>query len=672
MTKKFRLTAAAAAVGVVAATALLAPGNANALPIGAPPTGMVCTPGSAGSPHTFNLVAKAGYVDTPDGNSVYMWSYANADAPDSGHFQYPGPVLCVNQNDDVRVNLTNNLAEPSSIVFPGQSDVSSIGGASGLLTTEAASSGGTVSYTFHAGSPGTYLYQSGSDVTKQDEMGLYGALVVRPAAGAQFAYNTATQFDPKREYLLLLAEIDPDLHHAVEVGGTYDINAKVDRYFTINGRAFPDTILPNSSTLLPNQPYGALVRTSPDTLTSKPALIRMINAGSLNHPFHPHGNHTVEIAKDGRLLLTPGGAPATTEHFGETINSGETEDFLLSWQDEGWNPVTKKFPVPAPNYLNVSFKDNNTWYSGSPYLGYKGTLPTGVVSQNICGEWYFPLHSHALNEFANYDAGFGGMGTLLRVDPPGGCFASAASASIVNGVLKSGSVSALGVDDGTYYQVNPKTTTRTSVTLTSGATTMAVTSSTGFPTTGPFPFYVRVESEVLRVNAVAGTNWTVVRGQLGTAAATHSTSTAGRLVTALANDWYGGFTGVANGAANLKVTYKGKNCATTTLTTCTAIAPPTPQQTVKICNWTIPPATNKCSTPASPGWVTLPAPQAQAVGSADVSTTWTLPGSAASYIGTGANAGQVRILVHTDRWSATSPTPFSTWGNLLTIQYDAP
>jgi hypothetical protein len=55
-----------------------------------------------------------------------------------------------------------------------------------------------------------------------------------------------------------------------------------------------------------------------------------------------------------------------------------------------------------------------------------------------------------------------------------------------------------------------------------------------------------------------------------------------------------------------------------------------------------------------------------------VSSTWTLPGPASAYIGTGANSGQVRVLVHTDRWAAPSPTPFSTWGNLMSIVYDAP
>jgi hypothetical protein len=654
------------AVVLVSAPALLGLVPADALPVGAKPIGMVCTPGTAaGGVRTFNLVANTGYVETPDGNSIHMWSYANGDAPDNGHFQSPGPVLCASQGETVVVNLTNTLAEPTSIVFPGQdAAVTATGGTAGLLTTEAAGAGGTVSYRFLAGSPGTYLYESGSDVSKQVEMGLYGALIVRPSAGAEFAYNSAaTAFDPAHEFLLLLNEIDPDLHHAVETGGSYDVNALHNRYFAINGREFPDTVQDNGSGLLPNQPYGALVRIQPNTGTNtRPALLRMLNAGLLNHPFHPHGNHTTQIAQDGRLV-------APNEHFGETIGSGQTEDFLLRWDDQdNWSPANP-LPVSAPNYRDVVFKDGNTYYGGSPYLGYKGTLPTGTVTQNICGEWYFPLHSHALNEFTNFDQGFGGMGTLLRVDPPGGCFGFAASAAIVGGTLKSGSVTALAVDDGTYYQVNPKTTTRPTAT-TAGQTSITVASAAGFPSAGTY--YVRIDNEVLAVTGGQGTtSWTVSRGQLGTAPASHLS---GAAVTALGTDWYAGFTGVPAGSQNLKVTYKGKNCGDTTSATCTALTTNPPQQTVKVCNWTVSGAAG-CSTATSAGWVTLPPPPAQPqnVGSApEVSSTWTLPGPAASYVGTGAYAGQVRVLVHTQRWTPTAPTPFSTWGNVMKIGYDAP
>ena len=308
-----------------------------------------------------------------------------------------------------------------------------------------------------------------------------------------------------------------------------------------------------------------------------------------------------QIAQDGRQLLSPGGAAASSERFGETIGSGQTQDYLLRWDDvDNLNPVTNPLPVAQPNYLNLTFKDGNTWYSGNPYLGYKGTLPTGTNSLNVCGEWYFPWHSHALNEFANFDERFGGMATLLRVDPLGGCFAFPTSTVIVAGVLKSGTVTALGVDDTTYYQVNPKTTTRTSAT-TASQTSITVASAASFPTAGAY--YIRIDNEVLQVTGGQGTTtWTVARGQLGTPAATHAN---GATITALADDWYAGFGDVLAGAPNLKVTYRGKNCASTTGTSCTALATNLPQQTVKICNWTIGGATG-CATATSNGWLTLP------------------------------------------------------------------
>src|SRR5262245_25464243 len=173
-------------LGLCAAFALgmagLAP-SASSLPAGAPKLGMVCAPGStSGATHTFNLTATTGHIQTPDGNAVFMWSFADADDPDANlrQFQFPGPVLCVTQGETVVVNLTNTLPDASSIVFPGQEAVTASGGTAGLLTTEAAASGGTVSYSFTAGSPGTYLYQSGSDQAKQVEVDLYGALIVRP------------------------------------------------------------------------------------------------------------------------------------------------------------------------------------------------------------------------------------------------------------------------------------------------------------------------------------------------------------------------------------------------------------------------------------------------------------------------------------------------------------
>jgi FtsP/CotA-like multicopper oxidase with cupredoxin domain len=403
------------AIGVVT---LVVVGGVGARPmLGTPPgspVGLQCTLGP-----TFNLETGTGHIYTPDGNSILMWSYI----PAGGAFQTPGPVLCVTQGAVVTINLTNHLGENVSIVFPGQEGVTTSGGVPGLFTAEAAAGGGAVSYSFVASQPGTYLYESGTNPHKQVQMGLYGAIIVYPPAGSNYAYNDATtEFDPTREYLLVLNEIDPNLHQAVELGEPYSPTEFDPDYWTVNGRSFPDTVSDNYVSWLPNQPYGSLVRIKAFSPGDKPALIRYLNAGSANHPFHPHANHMRVIARDGRLLRGPGGEDVSFEDFTRTIGSGQTYDLLFSWTDvDAWNPSGNPVPVTIPGLQNLVFKDDATFYSGSPYLGETGEFPVPIVSFSECGEFYFPWHSHALFEFTNFDEGFGGMATLLRVDPPGGC-----------------------------------------------------------------------------------------------------------------------------------------------------------------------------------------------------------------------------------------------------------
>ncbi|MCB0006487.1 MAG: multicopper oxidase domain-containing protein [Anaerolineales bacterium] len=385
-------------------------------------TTLQCTSGP-----TFNLTATDGHITMPDGNSIYMWGFADDDG--SGEFQMPGPTLCVNEGDTVTVNLTNDLAEPVSVVFPGQANVAAAlvsgAGNNGLFTLEA-NPGDTVSYSFTAAMPGTYLYESGSAPHKQVQMGLYGGLIVRPALGATYAYNDpTTAFNPNEEYLLLLHEIDPFLHQAVERGEAYEISQYHPHYWTINGRAFPDAIYDNNVPWLPYQPYGSLVTVEAHAADSGqlPALVRYASASVTNHPFHPHGNHQRMIARDGRLLQGPLGEDIAMEDFTTDVGSGQTFDMLVEWVDiEAWDPVTNRIPAEIPGDYNLVIKDDQALYSNSPYLGEKNDLRIpSIVDFNVCGEYYFPWHSHALDEVQNFDEGFGGMLTLWRIDPPGGC-----------------------------------------------------------------------------------------------------------------------------------------------------------------------------------------------------------------------------------------------------------
>jgi FtsP/CotA-like multicopper oxidase with cupredoxin domain len=411
---------------------MLQPGGETAS--AAPDVAAVCTNGTS-----FNLVADLGYIYTPDANTLAMWSYADMNA-NSGAFQFPGPLLCVPQGATVTVNLTNMLPEATSIVFPGQDDVTAGGqtsepvldgnGAITSLAPVAAANGGTQTYTFKANRPGTFVYQSGTSPDKQREMGLFGALIVRPATNALTDIYGDTSgvdnFTAGREFVQILSEADPLFHNAVEAGQNPSLDGRVSKYFFVNGRSMPDTLSPNNSPFLPAQPYSGLVH----IIEGQTAAVRYVNAGSHNYPFHPHGNDTIVVGHDGVMLKgTEAGDNGQDLSFGKflvDVAPGQTVDATFTWSDiEHYTPTN---PVPAvlppAQQLGIT---GDTWYSMSPYLGIKdpAALPPAVVQTSECGEYYHMAHSHALEQSTNYGAAFGGMMTFYRIDPDPGLHPSA-------------------------------------------------------------------------------------------------------------------------------------------------------------------------------------------------------------------------------------------------------
>jgi len=378
---------------------------------------------------TFNLTARTGYISTGEGGSYLMWGYANG----AGTMQFPGPTLIVNQGDVVTVNLGNELTVPVSIVFPGQTAVAAAGGAPGLLTREAPAAGGTVSYTFTAAQPGTYTYYSGTNPDLQIEMGLVGALIVRPGTNpATQAYNHAdSQFD--HEYLFLISEMDPRIHDLVAAGNMdlVDNTTYWPVYWFLNGRTAPDTMGAANDPLLPSQPYNCMPMMHP----GEKILLRMVGAGRDLHPYHTHGNHHRVIARDGRLLSSGAGADLGELAFTTTVIPGSTSDAIFTWTGEklGWDmyghapgdPLQpgeyapdhgKPLPVTLPSQLDVT---NGQFYSGSPFLGTLGSLPPGEGGYNPNGGFMFMWHSHSEKEIVNNDIFPGGMLTMMIVEAPG-------------------------------------------------------------------------------------------------------------------------------------------------------------------------------------------------------------------------------------------------------------
>lgn len=383
-----------------------------------PQVGMVCTTGP-----TFDLTAETGYIMMPDMTTTFMWSYGTP----GGGFQHPGPVLCVNEGDTVTVNLTNSLTVPVSIMFPGQENVQANGAPAQAefsgptlvsLTNSAAPSGGTVTYSFVANKPGTFIYESGTDTKMQVGMGLFGALVVKPTLGANYVNNRSdSRFEPTEEFIALLSEIDPYQHQAAELGLNFNMNNYRARYWMLNGRGFPDSIADNNASWLPNQPYGALARIYPYDAINHPyhAVERFLNVGSEDYPFHPHGQNGLVINRDGNPVEGPLGEDLSMEKFAVNIGPGQTWDVIFKWYDAENYSLSNPVPVAVPNLVNVAL---GMFYSGSPYLGETETLPPGMNTLNQCGEYYIISHNHALFQLDAWGSPMAGPITYLRVDPP--------------------------------------------------------------------------------------------------------------------------------------------------------------------------------------------------------------------------------------------------------------
>ena len=111
------------------------------------------------------------------------------------------------------VNIKNDLPEATSFMVPGLSIVPSTDASAAAkrsYTTEIAP-GTSGSFSVLAPRAGTFLYESATNQSKQVQMGLHGALIVRPAGydpvTNRIAYAGGGAND--REAVIVLSDIDP-------------------------------------------------------------------------------------------------------------------------------------------------------------------------------------------------------------------------------------------------------------------------------------------------------------------------------------------------------------------------------------------------------------------------------------------------------------------------------
>jgi CopA family copper-resistance protein len=122
----------------------------------------------------------------------------------NGHL--PAPVLRWREGDTVTLRVRNTLAEPSSIHWHGILLPAGMDGVPGLSFAGIAP-GATYTYRFRVRQAGTYWYHSHSRF--QEQIGLYGAIVIEPRDGERWRCE--------RDYVVLLSDwpdTDPERIYA--------------------------------------------------------------------------------------------------------------------------------------------------------------------------------------------------------------------------------------------------------------------------------------------------------------------------------------------------------------------------------------------------------------------------------------------------------------------------
>jgi FtsP/CotA-like multicopper oxidase with cupredoxin domain len=221
----------------------------------------------------FDLTCEKIMWEVEVGKKLEAWVYNG---------QLPGPEIRITEGDKVRINLTNKLDQSTAIHFHGVMLPNNMDGVP-FITQPPVTPGSSFTYEFTARNPGSHMYHSHHNSTKQVSMGLLGPFIIEPKDKSKDpAYD--------KEYTIILNDTSQGL--------------------TLNGKSFPAT-----------QPLTAKL--------GQKVRIRYMNEGMMIHPMHLHGLPQLVFSKDGWNLPQP--------YLCDTLNvaPGERWDVIVDCTDPG-------------------------------------------------------------------------------------------------------------------------------------------------------------------------------------------------------------------------------------------------------------------------------------------------------------------------------------------------
>jgi len=284
----------------------------------------------------------------PVGDPVYIFGFVRVPlnvtpaALDTlkGIVQFPSPIIGVDQEADVYITMTNiglvvrpDLDDSHTIHWHGFPNATAIFDGVPEVSI-AVPVGRSFPYYYKPHRAGSFMYHCHFEDVEHVQMGMQGSVFVRPSQNGtslggytMFAYNDgdgSTGYE--REFTLLLDEIWTTPHDNLEsIQETVWPNYKAN-YWTINGRAYPDTLLSNNDSSLPAQPLSALMQVN----ENEQVLLRFANLGYEQQSMQLPGIRMGVVGEDAALLRGPGGADLSYLTNTIYIGPGEARDVIIT------------------------------------------------------------------------------------------------------------------------------------------------------------------------------------------------------------------------------------------------------------------------------------------------------------------------------------------------------
>jgi FtsP/CotA-like multicopper oxidase with cupredoxin domain len=220
---------------------------------------------------------------------------------------FPERTLIAETGSTISILVHNNLSQPHELLFH------QAGSAGVHVRSGKVAPGQSKLLEFRAPAPGTYLFSDPGSEPVERTLGLYGGLVVIDPRNAWRLGQNGPEFE--RQWLWMCHDVAPNWARLASQGQTVNplTTPAVPRYFTLNGYSgfqalalTPDEEF-NKHREEDTLPSGHPRETDVRNFSMSPArgairtgqLMRMLNAGIVDHQLHYHGNHVWTVRANG-------------------------------------------------------------------------------------------------------------------------------------------------------------------------------------------------------------------------------------------------------------------------------------------------------------------------------------------------------------------------------------